>query len=127
MYVIKNTFEKLDSDAMLENLLGVDNPEGLFTDDRILNVDFYRAPDRSYGETFWMWESKETYDQWYAEWKDVYEQFQKDLAVYHAEAGIKHVEIFPDTEDQDWTDPKYHTDSRIDYQSDLITYEQIFE
>jgi hypothetical protein len=127
MYIIKNTFERLDGDPMLENLLGVDNPEGLFTDVRILKVDFYRSPDRSYGETFWQWESKETYDQWYAEWKDIYEQFKKDLAAYHAEAGLQHLEIFPDTEDQDWADPKYHTDSRINYQTDLITYEKIFE
>lgn len=127
MYVIKNTFEKSDGDVMLENLLGVENPEGLFTDTRILNVDFYRNNDRSYGETFWWWESKNSYDEWYAQWKDIYEQFKSDLAEYHSSVGITHSEIFPETEDQDWSDPKYHTDSRIDYLTQQIAYEQIFE
>jgi hypothetical protein len=127
MFVIKNTFEKIGGDAMLENLLGVDNPEGLFTDPRILNVDFHRSPDRSYGETFWWWESRETYDQWYAEWETIYTEFKRALATYYADVGIVHHEIFPETEDQDWTDPKYHTDPRINYLTDQITYEQIFE
>jgi hypothetical protein len=93
----------------------------------VSSVNFYRSSDRSYGETFWAWESKEIYDQWYAEWKDVYEQFKKDLAEYHASVNITHAEIFPDAEDQDWADPKYHTDTRINYQTDQLTYEQIFE
>lgn len=125
-YIVKNTYEKPGADVLLEHTLGpLETLNEIFADPRVLNIEWFRSDDRSYGESYMTWESKQSYDEWHAEYQTQHTQGQQQMEQYMQQMGIEFHRIYPDHEDQDWADNQY-LDPRISIHH-LITYDQIFE
>ena len=125
MYTVKYTYQKLDSDVLLEHMLGpVDSGTEIFhLDSRVLDMRYYRSDDRTYAEIHIVWESKAKYDEWDADHTEAHRQCQYEFENYHKDMSINFAKIEPPSDDWDWAE---HSEDRIQ-EVYPVTWVQIFE
>lgn len=128
MYVVKNTYEKADGDVLLEHMLGpIENGNVIFADPRVLDIHYYRSPDRSYAESYIIWESQESYDSWNQDYEQQHLELQQQMDSYNQQMGISFQRIYPQQDGWDWAvDNNDNNDPRITPET-RITFPQIFE
>lgn len=125
MYVVKNTYEKANADVLLEHMLGpIENGNAIFADPRVQEIQYYRSEDRSYAETYVMFESQESYNAWHQEHEQQHLALQEQMENYMQQMGITFQRLFPPGNGWNWAD--HHSEPRISPES-KITFEQIFE
>lgn len=127
MYIVKHTIHKPGGDALLEFEAAPQNTalaEALYTYPGFLVVSYFRTEDREYGEMYFVWESEQSWTDWYAINAELHDQSLADIIAYCEEHDIIFGRFLPEGEDHDWSDPKW-TDPNIIL--DSIEHSQIFE
>lgn len=88
-FIVKNILEKPQADVLLEHYLGpLGNVFDIFSDSKVLSVQYQRSDDKSYAEILMFWESEKTYHEWdklyeidHKEGKSRMEQYHKDMNI----------------------------------------------
>ena len=124
-YACKNIWQKTGADVLLEVYLGPIAVMGsIFSDPRVIGYELYRSPDRSYAELFFVWQSKQKYDEWNAFHGHVHIPGQITCDKYFEDMNLNFERIYPESDYQERNDPKFKPYSG---QLDRITYEDIFK
>ena len=126
MYVVKNTYEKTDADVLLEYSLGPgETLSEIFKDPRVVAIDWFRSTDRTYGQSYIVWESEETYNAWAEDHNEAHEQGKQEIEAYMQAMGITFQRLYPPYKDCDWKEEEFsHPKVTLEHQ---ISWEQIFE
>jgi hypothetical protein len=124
-YACKNIWQKPGADVLLEVYLGPISAMGaIFDDPRVIGYELYRSPDRSYAELFFVWRSKQQYDEWNADHHHIHIPGQLVNDEYFEQMNLNFERIYPESDYQERTDPRFKPYSG---QLDRITYEDIFK
>jgi len=124
-YACKNIWQKPGADVLLEVYLGPISAMGaIFDDPRVIGYELYRSPDRSYAELFFVWRSKQQYDEWNADHHHIHIPGQLVNEEYFEQMNLNFERIYPESDYQERTDSRFKPYSG---QLDRITYEDIFK
>ena len=124
-YAGRNIWQKTGADVLLEVYLGPIAVMGsIFSDPRVIGYELYRSPDRSYAELFFVWQSKQKYDEWNAFHGHIHIPGQITCDKYFEDMNLNFERIYPESDYQERNDPKFKPYSG---QLDRITYEDIFK
>jgi hypothetical protein len=96
----------------------------IFRDPRVIGIEIYRSPDRSYAEFWFVWRSKQEYDEWNAFHYDIHIPGQIINEKYFEDMNLNFERIYPESDYQERNDPRFKPYSG---QLDRITYEDIFK
>lgn len=124
-YACKNIWQKPGADVLLEVYLGPIAAMGsIFSDPRVIGYELYRSPDRSYAELFFVWQSKQKYDEWNEFHGHIHIPGQIVNDKYFGDMNLNFERIYPESDYQERNDPKFKPYSG---QLDRISYEDIFK
>ena len=103
MYKILHTYYHPQGDALARHLLTFPLRKRLdefcwSVDESTTNIKMFANKDRSYCEVFWIWESKEKYQEWFDNTPD-WEHICEIGLINSKEQGVHQEHIVPDDED----------------------------
>jgi hypothetical protein len=126
VWQVKYAYEHWNEDVLLLLHLGL--PESqvkTFEDPRIIGKVYLRSQDRTYAEIFLLWESKKSYDEWYADYLD-FLGISAEVQQYMESFGVNRSFYEPEGEDYNWS---FHASSRPDkvqFPQNVIVHQDIF-
>jgi hypothetical protein len=95
-YTVKTILEKIDADVLLEHYLG---PLGdlldIFTDSKVIAVEYYRNDNRNYGEIIMSWESEKTYQDWDKSYELIHREGKTRMEQYWLDMNIQYRIFYP--------------------------------
>lgn len=95
-YIVKNILEKPGADVLLEHYLGpIGDLFDIFSDDKLISVEFYRNHDRSYGEIIMSWESEKMYQDWDTLYEVIHREGRKRMEQYWLDMNIQYRTFYP--------------------------------
>ena len=123
-WTVRYVFKKLGGDPLFEYFSNMthSNSQG-FKSEALISIGIWRNLDRSIGQIFLNYQSKEIFDQWLLENDEENADIASNAARFARERGITILRQLPDSEDQNWADPQYLIDGVLGY--DRVTMEQI--
>lgn len=123
-WTVRYVFKKLGGDPLFEYFSNMthSNSQG-FKSEALISIGIWRNLDRSIGQIFLNYQSKEIFDQWLLENNQEHEFIRLTSNNFARERGITILRQLPDSENQNWSDPQYLIDGVLGY--DRVTMEQI--
>jgi hypothetical protein len=126
VWTVKYAYEHWNEDVLLLLHLGVsESVVNIVQDPRIINKLYLRSDDRTYAEIFVSWDSKKSYDEWYAAYPE-FSMHTAEVQRYMESFGISRARYDPPHEDYSWdTHPSVRPD-RMQFPKNVITHADIF-
>jgi hypothetical protein len=123
-WTIRNVFKKPGGDPLYEFFTTYPYTEKeLLKDPSIIDFGIWRNIDRSIGIIFQTWENEESFQNWKLTHNIEISSTKPEVVAWTAETGITILRQIPDSENQNWGDPKYIIEGTLGYHR--VTIEQI--
>jgi len=115
-WTTRTVFKKPGGDPLFEFFTSY--PHGnksLLKDPRIISFGIWRNLDRSVGLVYLTWENEESFKQWKLDYDVEFNESGLEAKNWAAERGITILREQPESEYQNWADPKYLVDGMLGY------------